>query len=329
VFVAQGTDVVEVYDPVNDTWSKKASLPISTGSLTACVINSQLFVITWDGQTYMYDPYVDSWSSKASIPANIIYTTAHVINDQIFVITQSYETPWEMYMYNPTTDSWTKKANPSTSDNNVFVVVDNKIIMCSHLITYLTPMYTESAVPLNLRIYDPETDTWSEIKTGLKSMCFCGLFVGVTSGVYAPKNVYVFGGEQIDRDTYQTFTWVYDPIGDTWSTAKPMSMETLNSGLRNIIVVDDVFYVINEYGTVVEQYVPVGYDGPLGYQTPPDATTPSVSLVPSESEHSGAFLTGSVVDVIVLTAGVVVATSLFFYLLRGRKRSKSDKYEKL
>jgi hypothetical protein len=314
VFVSQAVDAVEVYDPVNDIWSTKASFPTKVSNPRVCVVNNQLFVITYDGKTYMYNPSSDKWNNKTAIPISTTNLTVRIVNNQIFVICSS-ETGWEMFMYNPIKDSWTKKAYPYVLHGVFeFIVVDNKIMMCDH------PMHVDN-LPLNFRIYDPETDKWSEGQTATKLTKNAILFTGATSGVYAPKNVYVFGWEQIDYDTVQTFTWLYNPADDVWSTAKPMPIETVYNRLNFVAFVDDILYIIGEYGAV-DQYVPIGYD-PRGYSTRPTATSvvSEGTSSPAPSESSWSFLAGSiVVAATVLTVCVVVTSVLFFYLRKKRKQ---------
>ncbi|MCL1970200.1 MAG: hypothetical protein FWF66_01895 [Candidatus Bathyarchaeota archaeon] len=116
-----------------------------------------------------------------------------------------------------------------------------------------------SDISLNFRIYDLETDKWCEGQTATKFTKYASFFAGVTSGVYAPENVYVFGLTEIDQDTVQTFTWVYDPACDVWSTAKPRPIGNMYNGLNCIVTIADILYIVGENGTI-EQYVPVGYN---------------------------------------------------------------------
>jgi len=310
VFVSQGTDVVEVYDPINDAWSTKAPLPIKTGALSACVVNNQIFVINYDSTMYMYNPSTDKWSNKTSIPINTKNLTVRVMNNQIFAIC-SGETAWAMFMYNPATDTWIKKADPYVLHGIFeFIVVDNKIMICDR------PMHVDN-LTLSFRIYDTMTDKWSEGQTATKLTKNAILLVGETSGVYAPKKVYVFGWNQVNIDTFQPFTWVYDSVDDVWTTAKPISLKTLYSGVYSVVVVDDIFYVINRYGTVVEQYVPVGYN-PQGYPNIQPSTTVDVtSHVPSEHTPFWSFLTGFALGIIFLTVGIIIA---IYYCTKRKKQ---------
>jgi N-acetylneuraminic acid mutarotase len=325
-------NTVEVYDPATESWSSKASVPVNATyfwseyyypDMKACVVNGQLFTIISGGELYMYNSSTDNWSSRTSLPVEYQYPSVYIVNEQLFVIGQN-----EMHMYNPVTDSWTKKTNPPPPDTYIsyqfITVADNKIIIGDQQKTDVSA----DSVRLNLRIYDPKTDMWSERKTNSKSVVLYGgsMFVGATSGAYAPKKLYIFGYEQDDKDSFQAFTWVYDYVGDVWSTAKPLSAFRNVLGSK-LIVANDVFYIIGG-SAFNDQYVPVGYN-PQGYpDTQPSATVDVTSSpIPHEPEGVWSFLTNSiVVTTTVLMVCIVVVSTLFFYL-RGRKRNKSDKYE--
>jgi N-acetylneuraminic acid mutarotase len=233
----------------------------------------------------VYDPITDSWSSKASFPNESAYQ-AHVVNGQLFVITHY----GEMYMYNPATDSWTNRTTIPLERYAFSVVADNKIIVGDHLSIYSMGGGTTFSDRLGIKIYDPKTNRCREGKTSPDLTVFVGSTVGgATTGVYAPKKVYVFGLEfngGYNTGSGQPFTWVYDPINDSWSTA-----QAGNSDIA--VAINDVLYVIG--GTATKQYVPMGYN-PQGYPL----------------EHSF-FLTNSVRVVTVLIITCVIVTILFFY----------------
>jgi N-acetylneuraminic acid mutarotase len=203
-----------------------------------------------------------------------------------------------VYMYDILTDSWTAKANiPVTSASWIYpvsAVVDNKIIVTGHNAQ-------------KIMIYDPKTDRWSERKTN--SIIGADQATGTTSGVYAPKRICILG-EIYDGSIpakSKSINQVYDPVKNTWSTAKAMPI--MRSGF-GVAVVDDVLYVIggrtNEHGTprlsLNEQYVPIGYG--------------SIS-VPSESSKFS--LTYFVIVIVTIVVVVVVGGLFFLFLKRGKR----------
>jgi N-acetylneuraminic acid mutarotase len=245
----------------------------------------------------VYDIVTDSWSVKNDAPFDGLGIQAQVIDGKIFVIKGQ-----NLFMYNPITDEWTQKISiprPDDISNDsvpfaIFsVVVDNKIMI---YFKYL-PEGSSSIPPNRLKgkimIYDAKTDAWSEVTKF--SEVISGIVWG-TTGVYAPKKVYISGQSYNDYGTEDTFgTWIYDPVKNTWSAVKidPTTLPITYRDQFGVAVVDDILYVIggkDAWGYDVfsynEQYVPNGYDS-------------SISII-------------HIVAIFILTAGIVV-TGLFFY----------------
>ncbi|MCL2643583.1 MAG: hypothetical protein FWD52_08790 [Candidatus Bathyarchaeota archaeon] len=261
----------------------------------------------------VYDPATDSWSTKADLPVPPFSRNlqAHVADDQIFVRHIA-----EMYVYDSNNDSWIKKTQIPNIEPRypiISVVMDDKVIcFCvdEHDFPYDRP------ANVDVVIYDSKTNKWSEGKTQEIGLLEAGAWSGVmaagaTTGIYAPRNIYVLGFKE-----GQHITWVYDPVKDVWPTAKTMPI----MGVYGVAEVDDILYVFGHTanGEVHMQYVPIGYD-PRGYQTLPTDTTPVVSKGASSSVSESEPI---VVVATVMTACIVV-TTLFFYLKR-RKRNKGD-----
>jgi N-acetylneuraminic acid mutarotase len=266
VFVSRYVNVVEVYDPNNDSWSKKASVPIENGIIQACVVNEQLFVIVQQGgllEMYLYNIDTDLWMKTANPPLDTFphATGAFVVavNSKIIIGTHPKPYPstgraqFSISIYDPETDKWSE-GKPSSK----------------------TAYFYDS------------------------------LFVGVTTGVYASTKVYVFGYEYLDVEINertntsvfitppQEFTWVYDPEENVWSTAKAVSpphfvgqfeefRPIIKQGSAKLVVVDDLFYMMgsdNNYAPKLSrnfnlQYVPIGYlsDGEVSSEPNPSLNT--------------------------------------------------------
>ena len=114
-----------------------------------------------------------------------------------------------------------------------------------------------------VQIYDYLTDSWSYGATLPLGMEAPG--VVATSGVYAPKRIYVLGGSDAQSRDY---TFVYDPLTDSWSNGTSMPFPR---GRFGVAVVDDIVYAIGGSGRlssgtpvgVNERYTPFGYRSPL------------------------------------------------------------------
>ena len=317
----------ECYDPKTDTWVALKPMPTSRcsfaivahqgkiycmGGAVDSFITSGFTVQIVCGTNEVYDTATNSWSTKALMPFNRTQLQAHVVADKIFVIDGTAGMTGELYQYDPATDSWTKKTSLPTSNYGlVSAVIDDKIIVTGGI---------NSAIN-DVMIYDPKTDMWSRGTSGPYTPISDS--AGTTTGHYAPQKIYVIGYSPSDR---AVINLVYDPINDSWSTAKSMPTVRVAFG---VAVVEDVLYVIGgatlvEPGvatrplSINEQYVPIGYNS-QGY---PD-TQPS-DTVPSEQKPSGFSLNSFTTAAVVLVLAVVfVVGGLFFYFKkRGRTISR-------
>jgi N-acetylneuraminic acid mutarotase len=306
----------ERYDPKTNTWITLKPMPTPREGFAIAACAGKIYCIGGYGYNEssvlryndlgvneVYDVATDSWSTKASLPVSGGRLQAHVVDGKIFVIVQLDGT---LYMYNPVTDAWTEKASmPSWGQGLVSALVNDKIILTGKFY-YLSESKMSLSNERKFLIYNPQTDTWNEGKTGPEITASASM-AKATTGLYAPQKVYFFYGGQSDT------TMLYDPVGDTWSNVKARPTTRWGFG---VAVVDDVYYIIGGFTdtdevplAVNEQYVPVGYTGDL-----------PVGL--GDSGGSGASLDNMsvVVALVVVVVVVVVAVPLlFFFKNKGKK----------
>lgn len=279
----------EVYDPATDTWTAKASMPTPRDYFAIAAYQNKIYCIggvvgfTVDERSgfysaiasrvnEVYDIVTDTWETKKSIPFTAPKMLANVVNDKIYVMQEFF-----MSAYDPFNDSWTNKtripATPRTWSGvtPVSFVVGNKIIVTGEFQS--GPLWSEQKVlPSGLEqrvfIYDTETDSWREGKTGPTIVGGCG--GGITTGVNALQRAYVLG-LVVGKFPPVLTNQVYDPETDTWTTATAMPTQRIDFGTA---VIDDVLYAIGGYsfishiyGTVKsvalnEKYIPLGYGVP-------------------------------------------------------------------
>lgn len=88
----ENTDVLEVYDPRNDTWEQKASLPIKISGYALADFEGQIYLFGgWDGEkvldlTLRYDPEDNQWESVTPMPTARAYAGAANAGEKLFVI---------------------------------------------------------------------------------------------------------------------------------------------------------------------------------------------------------------------------------------------------
>ena len=211
----------------------------------------------YTGVNEVYDPSTDTWETMEPMPTPRSALQANVADDGIYLIggakysvippTFSQSTEGVNEVYDPLTDSWsTKTPDPIKISLYPSAVVDNKIYI---------PLGTT-------QIYNPETDSWSygeAIPTGYFGAVYAA--AGATTGVLAPKRIYVFGGME-GHNVATNHTQVYDPETDTWTTGTSMPTPRWALG---VAVVNDELYVIggktgaDTFSAVNEKYTPVDY----------------------------------------------------------------------
>ena len=123
---ANGSNKVEVYNPVNDTWEAKANMPTGRGYLVVAAVNGKIYAIggvtggdlnniTYTNVTEEYDPSLNRWTVKApfpntTLPPNSVlgnqFITGAAINGKIYVAVGSSGRNGPTYIYDPATNTW-------------------------------------------------------------------------------------------------------------------------------------------------------------------------------------------------------------------------------
>ena len=147
------------------------------------------------------------------------------------------------YRYNLTDESWSTIKNAPYGSSQV--AINGKIYA----------FYGN-----HTNIYDPKSNSWYEgtsmpITVYQPSVC-------ATTGIMAPKKIYLFGGIPQLFDSGTTLTQIYDPEADNWALGSPMPTGRSSAA---IAVVNDQIYVIGGstglywFTDSNEQYIPLGY----------------------------------------------------------------------
>jgi N-acetylneuraminic acid mutarotase len=258
----------------------------SMNMITTPVMNYQFEILT--GANEVYAPTTDTWATKTPMPTPRNFLQANVVDGKIYLIGGQHQQPIELpptehssnltEVYDPENDSWSTMASiPNTVYGYSSAVVDGKI----YIISGWTNKGTLSD---QVQIFDPKTNAWSlgaPIPHPVREAA-----AAATSGVTAPKRIYVVGGsEEATRKGGEhgtNLTQVYDPEADSWSRGADMPTERW--GLA-IAVTNDLLYALGgasiSLSNINEQYTPIGY----GTVTPSPSTTvtPSPELTPTQS----------------------------------------------
>ena len=246
----------EEYDPANDTWTFKTSMPTPRAGLAIAVYQNKIYCIGGWKNDYsntnvneVYDTAADNWETKAPFPSNENLLTANVVNGKIYVLPLDSVSTFEVY--DPITNSWASKTPPPYQVTGfTSAVIGNRIFFEGGLMNI--------SMKSDIQVYDAVSDSWSTVSTRPPSFDLYGNG-GITSGVMAPSRIYFFMDD---------VTNVYDPANDSWTIGASMLTTRYCTG---VAVINDTFYVVGgrsgQWGyfvdmrasAVTEQYIPIGY----------------------------------------------------------------------
>jgi N-acetylneuraminic acid mutarotase len=259
------TDANEEYDPATDTWVSRKKMPGIRAWFGTAVYDNEIYVIggAWFlsgselNEIMVYAPATDTWNTnKTAMPTARSGIEANIVDDKIFVIggRNSNEIFDVNEVYDPTIDVWeTKTPIPTPVYNYASAVVDKKIYIIGGFTLDI------NGIPYRVdfnQIYDVETDSWS---LGNPVPVSNGANAVATSGLLAPKRIYVIGGG---------LNQVYDPATDSWMNATPMpSANRLeNFDDVNLAVLNDQIYAMGGVFAEDESRYSINYQyAPFGY----------------------------------------------------------------
>ncbi|MGD6851984.1 MAG: Kelch repeat-containing protein [Candidatus Bathyarchaeia archaeon] len=141
------TGINEVYDPVNDTWSTRTSLPTAVKGYASAVIDNKIYVIGGAKQpsatgndilvinNQVYDTQTDSWNASTKLPFGISYgsaaaTTGFLAPQRIYFIGgfSAGALNQKTLMFNPTNQSWSDVTAMPTPREYLQAAVLNDVI---------------------------------------------------------------------------------------------------------------------------------------------------------------------------------------------------------
>ena len=319
-----GSNFTYLYKPLTDTWISKTPMPkTNDGGFATTNYQNKIYVFGGingkdpnngysipTGTSEVYSPSTDTWDSIAPMPTPRGCLQANVVNGKIYLISGGLEnnsagSPSPVLsnaneVYDPSSNSWTKMAPiPTPVEYYASGVVDNKIYVIGGMAN------TSSGGDLT-QIYDTETNTWSFGQP--PPFGFWGAQAGVTTGVWAPTQIYV-----------PSMTQVYDPQTNSWTN---ITSPIRSGGL--VAVVNDTLYVMQGAFTTTqifgaaqvtvngfnEQYFPIGYQD----------LTPSLSQFSTVKPPNTKMepLPTVTIIAVVISAVLVGAGVLIYFRRRGK-----------
>jgi N-acetylneuraminic acid mutarotase len=244
---SQVTDIVEVYNITNNTWTKAAPLPEPLHHTATASYDDKIYVIggytaPWSpsNKLFIYDPVQNKWQEGNPMPTARGALNVNFIDGTLYAIGGSSDRPLSSNeAYDPSNNTWTSKALMPTARHHAgSAVVDGKIFVIGGRISG-----SLENISVN-EAYDPEQDKWI---TNLEAMPSKRSGIAAVAAVAAfpvngsSSNIYVFGGEEPSK-TFNN-NEKYDANTNKWRSEPPMP--TARHGLGAVYIEEDnKIYVI-------------------------------------------------------------------------------------
>jgi N-acetylneuraminic acid mutarotase len=241
----QVTDIVEVYNIANNTWSRAAvPVPEPLHHTAAASYDGKVYVVggytaPWSptNRLFIYDPTQNNWQEGNPMPTARGALNVNFVNGTLYAIGGSSDRPLgSNEAYDPSSDTWTSKALMPTARHHAgSAVVDGKIFVIGGRIS-------DSLENISVNeAYDPVQDRW--ITTNLEAMPSerSGIAAAAAVSLANSSNIYVFGGEEPSK-TFNN-NEKYDARTNQWTSEPPMP--TSRHGLAAVYTEEDgKIYVI-------------------------------------------------------------------------------------
>ena len=168
---------IEMYDPVTDTWTQKADMPVPRSSNSTCIMDGKIYIIggvaanrkQWRlDNVDIYDPATDTWTEAKSMNHARGGASVSVVNGKIYVMggvgwpqIPNHPGPFlsSVEVFNPETNHWKEVAEmPTPKGFHTASVIDGKIYVIGggfrgdDQFKYLS----------TVEVYDPKTDRWTQ-----------------------------------------------------------------------------------------------------------------------------------------------------------------------
>lgn len=202
------TGAVEAYEPVQRTWTLKATKPVPVANVSGAVLAAKIYVpggsISEIGVTAVvevYDPATDQWAQVAPLPeARAAYAlTVHGGKLYLFGGFDGHQDVATVFVYDPATDEW--QPGPSMPSARAFAgaaTLDDEI--------YVVGGYASEVELDRCEVYLPATGEWQTCAPMLEGR-------GGLSLIAVGGKLQAIGG---GWDGYLAYNQWYDPGRDAW-----------------------------------------------------------------------------------------------------------------
>ncbi len=191
----KATDIVEVYDTVNNSWGKVSPMPEKlhhVGAAASTTSNNEIYVVGgykngWiaTDSMFIYNTDTDTWDSGPTMPTARGALTVQFIDGILYAVGGANKTVLSTNeSFNVKTNTWeTKMDMPTAREHLSSAVVEDKMYVIGGRVMSMT-----SNLGTN-EVYDPQTDKWETLEDMPTPRG------GLTAAAIA-DTIFVFGGEQ-------------------------------------------------------------------------------------------------------------------------------------
>jgi len=209
---------VEEYDPVTNTWTRKADMPIAMADFDApsSVVDGKIYVIGVGGEYELdwslltvqeYDPSTDTWTRKADMPTQRWMFATVDFEGKVYVIGGYPPNSWvglkTVEVYDPATDTWARK-----TDMPVGLALLNTRVVRGKI--YAIGGRPDLKSRTYMQEYDPATDTW-------RRKAYMPLATSAMGSVVLGNKIIVIGGWLWSVDYPYKTVQMYDTETDSWT----------------------------------------------------------------------------------------------------------------
>lgn len=234
------TNSVFSYNPADNTWTAKASVPVATQSPVFRAVGTKLYYIGGKAvsaacvtNVYEYDPDLDSWTAKTGMPVGIEDMASAVSGTKIYVTggllnVSTYDVCPILQVYDTVANTWstnlTVMPNPrclgdfGAAHNGKLYFVSGSTQPSSY------PLMADST---RVDEYDVAGDTWTQ----LASVPFAQSYKEVASvGGY----LYTFGGARVWNNGGSRIVMRYHIASDSWTMFPNMPISVMGASVAEL-----------------------------------------------------------------------------------------------
>jgi hypothetical protein len=170
----------EVYDPVTDTWTEIAPLPVDRTAFNAALLTDGRVIVmggesgfVGSSSSDIYDPVSNTWAPGPDMGSNRVDASLSVLDDGRFLLAGGYETftdsngfaNWRLIsttlIFDPETFTFSPAAPMinSRAGHHAARLGDGRVLVIGNSIQG-SPITNNPAHPTHAEIYDPVANTW-------------------------------------------------------------------------------------------------------------------------------------------------------------------------